>query len=152
MRALVADGAAVITTTGNAAFVRDFVRRPFTLQPDRLARGPREVHLTTFTDRFELADSTNRLVAVNIGARSDHTDEFVVFWFPRARLLFETEQGWVDGGDGKVRASGRARGFLKVLDDEKLDTQTLVQSWPMRGLPRTMTRAELEALIPPAAR
>lgn len=146
LRAFVAEGATVVTTPGNEHFVRQMADLDFTLRPDRLARAKRPLSMQTFAKRFELADSTNRLVAVNIGPRSDHTNEFVVFWLPRQRMLFETEQGWVTV-DGKTRASRRAERFLKALDDEGLVTDRIVQSWPMRGNPAMLTRVELDSLV-----
>ncbi len=146
VRAFVAEGAMIVTTPGNEAFVRQSAAWPFRLKPDRLARSPRPLSLRTFQRRFELADSTNRLVAVDIGARSDHTDEFVVFWFPKQRLVFETEQGWVTV-DGKLRATRRAENFMKALAEEGIEPDRLIQSWPMRGNRAELSRAELDSLI-----
>jgi hypothetical protein len=126
--------------------VRAVAAYPFTIAPDRWARAQRQVKLRTFTQRLELADATNRLVLVDIGKRSTHTDEFVIFWLPQAKLVFETEQGWLTA-DGALRAGRRAKGFLQVLDDEKIDAQRLVQSWPMRDNRAEVSRSELEALV-----
>lgn len=146
LRAFVAEGATIVTTPGNEHFVRQMADLAFTIRPDRLARARRPIALQTFAKRFEIADSTNRLVAVNIGPRSDHTNEFVVFWLPKQRMLFETEQGWVTV-DGKTRASRRAERFLKAIDEEGLVADRLVQSWPMRGNPASLGRAELDSLV-----
>ena len=146
VRAFVAEGATIVTTPGCEHFVKQEAERAFTLRPDRLERTRRKLSLQTFAKRVEVADSTNRLVAVNIGPRSDHTAEFVTFWFPRQRVVFEAEQGWVTV-DGKVRASRRAERFLKPLDDEGLAADSLVQSWPMRGNPAKLTRVELDSLV-----
>lgn len=146
LRAFIAEGATIVAPAGNEHFIRQEADRAFTLRPDRLARLKRRLSLQTFAKRFEIADSTNRLVAVNIGNRSDHTDEFVVFWLPRQRLLFQAEQGWV-AVDGKVRASRRAERFVKTLDEEGLVVDRLVQSWPMRGNRAEVSRAELDSLI-----
>src|SRR6266850_558295 len=151
VRALIAEGATVITTPGNEAFVREISTFLFESKPDRLARTPRRLRIRTFADRFELADSTNRLVAINYGGRSKHTDEFVVFWFPRAKLLFETELGWVRV-NGKLRASRRAAPLLAWLKEQKLDVDRIVQSWPMSGNEGSQTRTELEALVNAAKR
>jgi hypothetical protein len=151
LRALIAEGATVVTTPGNEALVRQIAAYPFKLRPDRLARSPRPLSLQTFDKRYELSDPTNRVVAVNIGDRSQHTAEFVVFWLPQARLLFETEQGWVTV-DGTLRASRRAAKLLETLDEEHLDVDRLVQSWPMRGNRAEMSRAELTAMIEAQAR
>lgn len=146
LRAFVAEGATIVTTPGNEHFVRQMADLDFTLHPDRLARVKKTPVLQTFAKRFEIADSTNRIVAVNIGPRSDHTNEFAIFWLPRQRMLFETEQGWVTV-DGKTRASRRAERFLKALDDEGLAADRIVQSWPMRGNPASLARAELDSLV-----
>jgi hypothetical protein len=147
LRAMIAEGATVVTTPGNDAFVRKAAALPFTLEPDRLARSPRALSIRWFPDRFELADSTNQLVALNYGERSQHTEEFVVFWFPRAKLLFETELGWVRGEGGKLRAIRRAGPLLAWLDEQKMDVERFVQSWPMRGNAAELSRAELESLV-----
>ena len=146
LRAMIAEGATVVTTPGNARLVRQISDYPFRLRPDRLARSPKAVALFTFDRRFDLTDATNKLVAINIGDRSQHTAEFVVFWLPKQRLLFETELGWVTV-NGTVRATRRAAGLLATIDEEKLDVDRLVQSWPMRGNKAEMSRAELAALV-----
>jgi hypothetical protein len=146
LRALVAEGATVATTPGNEAFVCDVVALPFTVQPDRLARQPRPTKIVTFADRYELTDSTNRLVAINYGERSQHTDEFVLFWFPRQKVLFETEHGWVRS-NGTLRAGRRAKGLLAWLDEQGLDVERIVQSFPMRDNEAMLTRKQLDALV-----
>jgi hypothetical protein len=146
VRALVAEGATVVTTPGNEALVRKMCAAPFTLRPDRLARAPRPLQLQTFTGRFELKDASNQLVAIDIGARSTHTDEFVIFWLPKGYTLFETEQGWF-GRDGVQRAGRRAANLLKILADENLPAQRIVQSWPMRGTAPQMLRTAFEKLV-----
>jgi hypothetical protein len=145
LRAAMAEGATIITTPGNEAFVRSLVELPFVSQPDRYARQPRPPQVVTFSDRYELADSTNRLVAINYGAKSDHTDEFVLFWFPRQKLMFEAEQGW-SSVDGKLRAGKRARALLAWLPEQKLDVERFVQCWPMKDNAAILTRAGLDSL------
>jgi hypothetical protein len=146
IRAMIAEGATVVTTPGNEAFIREIATLGFESKPDRLALKPRPVKIKTFADRFEIADSTNQLVALNYGERSLHTDEFVVFWFPRTKVLFEAELGWV-GVNGKNRPSSRGTRLLPWLDEQKIDVDRIVQSWPMKDSAASMTRADLEALI-----
>jgi len=148
LRAMIAEGATVVVPAGNEAFVRGVAALPFTKEPDRLAKNPLPLQIQTFTDRYELKDASNEIVAINYGSRSNHTEDFVVFWLPRSRVFFETELGWVMAGD-KVRASRRAAPLLQWIDEQHLDVERLVQSWPMRGNVATMSRAELAALVNP---
>ncbi len=148
IRAMIAEGATVVTTPGNEALVKSLAALPFKLEPDHLARSPRPVVVQTFADRYELADSTNTLVAFNYGERSQHTDEFAVFWFPRQRVLFEAEQGWFRV-NGKLRAGKRAVSLLAWMDEQKLDVDRIVQAWPMRDNEPSVSRAELAAMVQP---
>jgi glyoxylase-like metal-dependent hydrolase (beta-lactamase superfamily II) len=146
IRAMIAEGATVVTTPLNEALVRKIAALPFTIEPDRLARSQRPLKIQIFTDRFELADSANQLVAINYGAGSQHTDEFVVFWLPRAKLLFQSSLGW-RGTQGTIRISGRVAPLLAWADEQKLDVDRVVQSWPMRGTAAEVARAELDSLV-----
>ncbi|HET7904253.1 MAG TPA: hypothetical protein VFM17_06820 [Candidatus Eisenbacteria bacterium] len=146
-RAMIAEGATIVATAGNEQFIRDFAARPFTIEPDRLARSPRAVSVRAFTGRTELADSTNRLVAIDFGPRSEHTDEFVVFWLPRQKLLFQSELGWVTRAGGALRPIRRAAAFLEWIAAEGLDVERIVQGWPMQGNERELTRARLAELV-----
>lgn len=146
LRAMIAEGATVVTTPGNKALVQDIATLPFLTEPDSLARSYRPVKVQTFQDRYELADSTNQLIALNYGDRSQHTDEFVVFYFPRAKLLFESELGWVRV-DGKLRAARRAATLLPWIAEQKLDVERIVQSWPMLDNDAEVSRAKLEELV-----
>jgi hypothetical protein len=148
LRAMIAEGATVIAPAGLETFVRGIAALPFTVEPDRLAKSPKPLVIRTFTDSLVIEDSMNRLVAYNYGARSNHSDDFAVFWLPRAKMLFETELGWVTV-DGKLRASRRAAALLKWIDEKHLDVDRIVQSWPMRGNIGTMPRSELQALAGP---
>ena len=146
IRAMIAEGATVITTPGNEALVRSLAARPFHTRPDRLALHPLPPRIVTFSDRYELSDSTNSLVAINYGNRSNHTDEFVVFWLPRQMLLFESSIGWVRV-NGAVRPSRRVKPLLAWLDEQKIGVDRIVQSWPMRDNEAVVTRALLDSLV-----
>jgi len=146
IRALVAEGVTIMTTPGNHAYVRQIAGYRFSLAPDRLARAPLPVQVLPFPTRIELSDSTNQLVAFNIGKRSQHTDEFVLYWLPRQRVLFEAEQGWVTVND-TLRATRRASTLLDILNEEEMDVDRLIQSWPMRGEPGIVSMKDLQALV-----
>ena len=146
VRAFIAEGATIVTTPGNEKVVRAAASRAFTIEPDRLAKSPREANVRVFSKRIELGDSTNQLVGIDIGERSDHTAEFTIFWLPKQKVVFESEQGWM-GVDGKARAIRRTKKFLATLEEEKVVPDRVVQSWPMEGAPVSLTRAELDSLV-----
>lgn len=130
LRPVMARGATVTAPPLGAAFAREIAARPFANPPDALARSGREVAVEEFHRERRFADATNELVAIDIGQDSDHTDEYVVFWLPRQRLLFEGDLGWFAGERGLQAGGSRARGLLRAIDARQLPVETLVQGWP----------------------
>lgn len=148
LRPVMARGAVVVAPPLGAAFAREIAARPFLAPPDSLARSGRAPAVEPFTGQRAFADATNELVAIDIGADSHHTDEYVVFWLPRQQMLFEGDLGWFQGPDGPRAGGIRARGLLKAIDDRQLPVVTLVQSWPTLGA-STLPLADLRALLAP---
>jgi glyoxylase-like metal-dependent hydrolase (beta-lactamase superfamily II) len=146
LRAFIDAGATVVTTPGNDSLVHAIAARRFSLAPDRLARHLRPVRVVTYADSLTLGDATNRVVLYDYGARSQHADEFTVFWFPRQRLLFESELGWGTAG-GAPRASRRAKALLAWAAARHLDVETVLQGWPERDTEAAMSRATLDSLV-----
>ncbi len=146
MRPFIAEGAVVMTTQGNGSYVEEISLRHFSLEPDRLERNPVHLRSELFERRAVLSDSRNEIVAIDIGKLSNHTEEFLIFYFPRQKLLFQSELGWFTAG-GVPRPSGRSPGLLQAIDENKLEPQRLIQSWPMVGNLREMSLADLRALV-----
>jgi hypothetical protein len=133
LRPVLARGATVLAPPLGAEFAREIAARPFQDPPDALAASGRTAQVEAFTGERRFADATNELVAIDIGLSSHHTEEYVVFWLPRQRWLFEGDLGWFQGPEG-LRAGGRrARGLLEAIDARHLPVETLVQGWPAVG-------------------
>jgi glyoxylase-like metal-dependent hydrolase (beta-lactamase superfamily II) len=145
LRPVMARGAAVVAPPLGAAFAAEIAARPFRSPPDALAASGHTPVIETFQGARTFRDDTNELVAIDIGADSHHTDEYVVFHLPRQRLLFQGDLGWFAGPSGLTGSGERTRGLLRAIDARALDVVTVVQSWPTRGL-ATLPLAELRAL------
>lgn len=146
LRPVMARGASVIAPPLGAAFAQEIAARRFASPPDALTTSGKTASIESFTGERTLRDATNELVAIDIGADSHHTDEYVVFWLPRQQILFEGDLGWFAGPTGLRGGGARARGLLKAIDDRKLPVATLVQSWPTVGMSK-LPMAEFRELL-----
>lgn len=146
LRPVLARGALVVAPPLGAAFAQEIAARSFQHPPDALTTSQMQATIETFRGERTFRDDSNELVAIDIGADSHHTDEYVVFWLPKQRLLFQGDLGWFAGPNGPRGGGVRARGLLKAIDDRKLPVETLVQSWPTVGL-ATLPMAEFRALL-----
>lgn len=152
LRAFLADSARVVCAASNADMVDGIAHQPWVLAPDRMWRtrpgGFTPAIDTVRATRWRHADAINELVAIDIGPASQHTDSYLVFWLPRAKLLFEGDLGYAASGD-TVRASRRAAGLIGALDAAKITPLSVTQGWPVKRMPLTLPMAKLRALAAP---
>ncbi|RZL13903.1 MAG: hypothetical protein EOO62_06900, partial [Hymenobacter sp.] len=93
VRPFVQRGATVVVGAGDETYVRYLATAPHTLRPDSLQRHPRPVQVEeiplhgskTITDgRFEMQ-------IYCIGAQSAHTNDYLLYYFPSEKVLFEDD-------------------------------------------------------------
>jgi len=150
LRAFLADSATVVCAGSNASYVQEIAHYYFRLTRDRLARispGGVTARVDTLTSgRWRHADAMNELVALDIGEKSHHTRDYLVFWLPRQKLLFEGDLGFFSIGP-RVIASGRAVGLLQAIDEAKLAPATVLQGWPVNDNPAGLPMAKFRELV-----
>jgi glyoxylase-like metal-dependent hydrolase (beta-lactamase superfamily II) len=152
LRAFIAAGAAIATTPDVAPFVESAVTRPFTLAPDLLARRGGRLRFETFDAGRRFADGDVELDVLPLGAASGHSDDYLVFWLPRARLLFVGDLAWsgFEGGAPRTTASGRA--LADFIAARGLDVATVIQALRVEGGPPAVPYADWVRALPPARR
>jgi glyoxylase-like metal-dependent hydrolase (beta-lactamase superfamily II) len=88
LRTYVARGITVVTQQRNAAYYRRAWQAPRSLEPDELAKNPREPRFAAFTTKL-LLDDAERPIELHEIRGSGHHDAFVMAWLPRQKLLVE---------------------------------------------------------------
>jgi hypothetical protein len=90
LRVAVAEGLTVITQRANEAFFKDLVARPWTVQPDRLAKSPKPLNLQLVDDTLTLKD---RSMEVQLYHLLDNPREGtnLFAYVPRDRLLVQAD-------------------------------------------------------------
>ena len=90
LRVAVAEGLTIITHKSNEAFFKDLVARPWTVQPDQLAKSPRPLTLQLVDDTLTLKDAAMELQLYHLldNAR-EGTNLFG--YVPRGRLLVQAD-------------------------------------------------------------
>jgi hypothetical protein len=133
LRTYVAEGAAVITHEGNKAFYEWAWKQPRTLEPDDLAKHPREATFVTYKTKYVLTDGTRSLeVHLTVG---DNHDEFLSFaYLPKEKILVEADD-WSDWYATPLSLP-LWNNLLGNLQRLKLDVETLV---PLHGKAASMT-------------
>lgn len=131
MRSLVAAGATVFTHPTNAAFINEIVNFPHTLQPDSLSIHPVSLKTESIETVRTLKDSTLEMQIIHIGAESEHTDDYFVYYFPQLQLLIEGDLVWIANNGDMKPAIARQKGLYDAIVKRNLAVKKIMQNWPI---------------------
>jgi glyoxylase-like metal-dependent hydrolase (beta-lactamase superfamily II) len=90
IRAVMAEGATIITHEGNKAFLEEVASRPHTLSPDALSQNPKPATVEGVTEKRVLQDAMRTLEIYPVTG-SAHSDTMLMVYFPAERLIVEAD-------------------------------------------------------------
>jgi glyoxylase-like metal-dependent hydrolase (beta-lactamase superfamily II) len=140
LRAAIAEGLTIVTHEGNDAFVKAMAARPFTRQPDALARAAKPVTVEAVGASRTITDGTRTLELHHV-AGNPHSETMLMAWLPKERLLIEVD-AFSPGGTYHPYAAN----LLAHIERLKLKVDRIV---PLHG--GIVTMKDLMAAAKPAA-
>jgi glyoxylase-like metal-dependent hydrolase (beta-lactamase superfamily II) len=90
LRAAVAEGLTVITQQANVAYYQEAAKRPFTLQPDALAKAAKPATIEGVDDERVIDDAARRVVLYHI-AGNPHADTLLMVYLPKERVVIQAD-------------------------------------------------------------
>ncbi|MES2766942.1 MAG: hypothetical protein V4642_13795 [Bacteroidota bacterium] len=133
VRTFVYKGATILCQPQNRDYIRHIAEAPHTIQPDSLQLQPKEIKAQVFKDSLTISDGEFELKMYVIGGKSDHTNDFSIFYFPSEKLLFEDELTWINKEGSITKASSRQKGLYNAIRELELVVKTIVKSWPINS-------------------
>ncbi len=131
VRALVHAGVTILSQPQDTNYIRQLVTFTHHLHPDLLEKEPRALRLQTFDSTIEIGDDKVLMQILPIGAMSQHTDDYLMYYFPKYKLLFEDDLIGISKDKPLRAASIRQKGLYDGIKMYGLDVDTIVQSWPV---------------------
>jgi len=106
VRPYIAEGVTIVTTPGNASFVRGLANLKFELRPDALALKPRAPVVEVIENKVRIFRDASHVVELHDFGPENHVRESLAVWLPNERILFTgdvIETGYADTArwDGK---------------------------------------------------
>jgi glyoxylase-like metal-dependent hydrolase (beta-lactamase superfamily II) len=131
IRSFVHEGAKVICTKEDDAYVNYLIHAAHTLQPDSLQIQPKPLQLEEMKESKTISDGKYEMKIFFIGPKSAHSNDYLVYYFPAEKLLFEGDLIWIPKTGAITQASNRQAGLYQAVKDLGLTIQTIIQSWPV---------------------
>lgn len=131
IRPFIQRGAKVICIKSDQDYVRYLASAPHTLNPDKLQQEPKPVYFEEVKDSLTITDGSFEMKVYFIGSKSQHTNDYLIYYFPSEKLLFEDDLVWI-ARQGEIKKAGaRQAGLYHAVKDLGLAVETIVQSWPV---------------------
>lgn len=143
VREFVARGVEVVTTRDAASYFREVARSDYSSRPDAQSEFPRYPKFKIVDAVLPIKSENAELQAIDIGPYSSHATEYLVFYFPKEKLLLQGDLISKEQGKDEVRVTSRSRGLYEAIRAHKLDVKNILGSWPIRGKARMIPYSEL---------
>jgi len=146
IRPFISRGAKVIASKADQEYVQYIASAPHTLNPDSLYKHPKPVKFIEIKDSLTITDNQFEMKIYFIGNKSAHTNDYLIYYFPAQKLLFQDDLVWI-AREGEIQKAGRRQaGLYTAVKELGLDVETIVQSWPVAdyGVKTIIPFADLE--------
>tara|TARA_R110002050_G_scaffold2603_6_gene14878 strand:+ start:27267 stop:28730 length:1464 start_codon:yes stop_codon:yes gene_type:complete len=146
MRPFIHKGAKIICSKNNQEYVAYLAKAPHTLSPDSLQIEPKPLLTEEVKDSMTVTDGEFEMKIYFIGEKSQHTNDYLIYYFPTEKLLFEDDLVKI-AREGEVKkASGRQVGLYNAIMELGLKIDVIIQSWPVKdyGLKTVIPFTDLE--------
>jgi len=97
-RAFMAESARILTTSGNKHLFAQMAAAKCAAIPDRWSQSPRQASIETFDQRRVITDGERIVELIDVGP-NPHSEENVVVYLPKEKILFQGDLFYFDVGD-----------------------------------------------------
>ena len=149
MRPFIYRDATVLTVAGDIPYLNFLATASHNLDPDSLSIHSHPLHTEEIHDSLTITDGSYDMKMYCIGKKSQHTNDYMLFYFPREKMLWEDDLAWVKKDEPIEKAGERQAGLVNAVKDLGLHPETVVQSWPLTeyDLKTILPFADLEASL-----
>ncbi|HYE74976.1 MAG TPA: MBL fold metallo-hydrolase, partial [Blastocatellia bacterium] len=123
LRAYIAEGTTVITTSGNKQFVESLATAKFGLKPDALARTPRQPKFEIIANKKHVIRDAHHVVELYDVGPYWHANEEVLVYLPQEKLLFEGDLFGSGSGEDVEPAQDNLVFLAEKIKELGLDVQ-----------------------------
>lgn len=120
VRAFIHKGAKIICSKMNEEYLTHIANAPHTLLSDSLHLQKKKLQLEMINDSLSISDGNYEMKIYFIGQKSQHTNDYLVYYFPKEKLLFEDDLVWIPTEGEIKKAGGRQAGLYHAIKELRL--------------------------------
>lgn len=129
IRPFIHKSALILCLDQNQDYINSIAEAKHTIHPDSLALDPKEVAFESIFQAKTISDGSYYMTIYHIGKKSNHTNDYLIYYFPKEKLVFQDDLVWIDETTTKENISPLTTGFYQAVKDLNLDVTQVAQNW-----------------------
>jgi len=130
VRAFIHNGTKIICTKDDISYLQFIADAPRTIQPDSLQIKHRPLLVESLDSQMTISDGQMELKIFHIGKKSSHTNDYLIFYLPSEKMVFEGDLVSVPKEGAITKAGVSQAGLYQAIKDLGIEVDMVVQSWP----------------------
>ncbi len=151
LRSFVHKGSTILSIQDNYEYIVEQVSNPHTITTDSLEieNKPLKFESIEKDTPYTISDGDYEMQIIFIGEKSDHTYDYLVFYFPHEKMLYEGDLLFIPEQGEVKRLGKRGMSCYEVIKDHNLKVDTILQAWPVNayGVKWKIPFDELEQIV-----
>ena len=149
IRPFIADNAEIICPNNLKDYINYIANSSYRLKPDELENSPKEVKFQLISDELTIKDEKTEMRIINIGEKSKHTQDYLLFYFPKEKIIFQDDLVWINEKTTKQNLYPQTVGFYNAVKDLNLQIDVIIQNWKVFDKTKKMIYnfKDLEAIM-----
>lgn len=131
VRAFIHKGAKIFCSVHNQQYLEYLAQTSHHLSPDSLDIQPKKLLTQLIKDSLNINDGKFEMKLFLIGKQSAHTVDYLIYYFPKEKLLFQDDLIWIKREGAIKKAGARQIGLYNAIKELNLKVDTIIQSWPV---------------------
>jgi glyoxylase-like metal-dependent hydrolase (beta-lactamase superfamily II) len=131
LRAFVNEDVTVLSAPSTIPYLEYIAQAPHSIKPDKLQLSRKKLKTEAISTEKTITDGDFEMKIYFIGEKSNHTNDYLIYYFPKEKLLFEDDLVWISKSGELKKASKRQAGLYQAIMDLGLEVDTIIQSWPV---------------------
>lgn len=125
----------IITTKGNLEYFEKLFNTRHSIGSGLFVNDSiqAKIDFVPISTHRNFKDQSNEVIAYEIGSQTSHTNEHLVYYFPKSKILWTGDLLFFDKKGTLYNAGARGKSILDLIVGKKIKVEKIYTSWPLHG-------------------
>lgn len=129
MRPFIHKGAEIICVKEDQSYVEFIANATHSIKVDSLQLEPKNIKYSFVEKQKVIEDASMKMHIYHIGGQSNHTNDYLIYYFPALRMLFQDDLVSLNENSTKENLSKTTKGLYSAIKKLGIEVDEIVQNW-----------------------